>query len=236
MFSGLLNFIFPAYCVSCGRRGQLLCSACYQQIEFLSSAGLELSNATTLAQVRAMGHYQSPLKELIVAMKYRSVRAAAQLLGRMIHFHLLVPTVDIVTFVPISRQRINQRGFNQAQVMAENLSTAMQRPLVKLLKKVKATKHQAQCDNDQERLTNLQGVFALTADGRALRDLSDLSKKKKVGRHSQLKLPHSDLQCGKSVLIVDDVVTTGSTFNQCALALKQAGVKRIYAVAAAHRC
>jgi predicted amidophosphoribosyltransferase len=241
MLSALLNFVFPAYCVSCGRRGQLLCPSCYQQIEFLPSAGLELSNAEALTQVRAMGHYQSPLKELIVAMKYRSVRAAAQLLGRMLHFHLLVPTVDVVTFVPTSRQRINQRGFNQAQVMAESLSAAMQRPFVKLLKKVKATKHQAKCDNDQERMANLQGAFTLTTDGRSLRTLdkqalNSLDTEKKDCQRSQPKIPRSDLHRGITVLIVDDVVTTGSTLNQCALVLKQAGVKKVYAAAAAHRC
>jgi len=98
-----------------------------------------------------------------------------------------------------------ERGYNQSVLLAKSLSSLLHVPYQTLLKKTRATKQQAGLKRD-ERLQNLSGSFA-----------------------SLHTLPHM-----RSVLLVDDVTTTRTTLNECALVLKKAGVKNVYGIVIAH--
>ncbi len=106
---------------------------------------------------------------------------------------------DSITYVPLHRKKIIKRGYNQAEVIAKILGKKMGVRKEKLLVKIKENPPQSSMDVD-DRKRNVKGVFAL-------------SRFKKVP---------------ESVLIVDDIYTTGNTMGECARLLKESGVRNIY--------
>ena len=109
---------------------------------------------------------------------------------------------DMVIPVPLHRARERERGFNQSEVLAEGTSRAMGTALTKgILKRRKNTKDQTYL-NAQQRAENVNGAFVV-------------SQPEKV--------------CGKGVILVDDVMTTGATLNECARMLQEAGAAQVLA-------
>ncbi len=105
---------------------------------------------------------------------------------------------DLIIAVPLHKKRLLERGFNQADVIAAHLSKTKGIAISSAVRRIRATKAQAKCSGE-ERRTNLHD--AILADVEAVQ--------------------------GKRVLLVDDVVTTGSTLQACVQALKQAGATEI---------
>ena len=112
---------------------------------------------------------------------------------------------DFITFVPSTSKRIKQRGYNQSEEIAKELSEVANIPCLSVLAKIKETAHQTHL-NRKERLENLIGSIVVT-------------------NKWQVK--------GKVVLVVDDVFTTGSTISACARALKKAGATKVYGITVA---
>ena len=110
---------------------------------------------------------------------------------------------DAVTFVPMRRRRQRRRGYNQSRLLAEAVAKRYGIPCVPLLKKVKNTRSQRTSDASQRKV-NLYGAFAVI-DGAEV--------------------------AGKTLLIVDDVKTTGYTLSECAVMLNAAGAAAVYAAA-----
>jgi len=107
--------------------------------------------------------------------------------------------VEIVTFVPLYNNRLRERGFNQSKVLAAGISRELEIPVMDCLDKIKNTKHQSELDRS-DRLSNLTGAFRV-------RDPQDIT--------------------GKIILLIDDVMTTGSTLNECARVLLDDGAKEV---------
>lgn len=113
---------------------------------------------------------------------------------------LLVP-------VPLAPQRLKERGFNQALLLAEALGKLFTIPVnAGALMRVRETKPQVECETPKERQENMGGAFAL-------RDESNLK--------------------GKTILLADDVYTSGATMNECARLLKKSGVRAVWGIAVA---
>jgi len=110
---------------------------------------------------------------------------------------------DVVTYVPMTRKKQSKRGYNQSKLLADSVAKEMKIPRQTLLRKVRNTAPQ-RGSSAQKRRVNLHGAFDLRSG-------------------AQVK--------GKTVLLVDDVRTTGSTLNECALVLKGYGAKAVYATA-----
>lgn len=263
--SPVLNLIFPQSCVKCGKLGKLICDHCYQQIEFIPPyQQIKLRNAQYLDGLKVLGQYQSPLKELITTLKYQSIKVIGYLMGKMTAYHLALPKTDILTYVPTSQQRKNQRGFNQARLICQAVSQETGIKHRRLLTKTKKTRHQAECDNYQQRLTNLRQAFEFIGWGKMKQPTSlsyeptylsngptalstqptSLSTQPTAANlpylinntdgKNQQPTALSDIP-EFSVTLVDDVVTTGSTLNECAQVLKRVGVAKVYGLAVAHR-
>ncbi len=118
---------------------------------------------------------------------------------------LRIHQFDVIVPVPLHPARQRERGFNQASLLAELLSTHTSIPCKPLLKRIRYTTTQTALDRS-ERMENLHNAFRLrkNTDVRGLR-----------------------------VLLIDDVLTTGSTLSECARVLKRAGAKSVYAATAA---
>lgn len=110
---------------------------------------------------------------------------------------------DVITFVPITKKKQRKRGYNQSELLAIEVSKELEIPCVSLLSKIKSTPQQKR-SSAKERRVNLRGSFDL-------REGTDVS--------------------GKTILLIDDIKTTGSTLNECAYVLNAYGAKRVYAAA-----
>ena len=131
-----------------------------------------------------------------------SVRMGKEMYAHIANYYCDIP-FDIITFVPMTRKKENKRGFNQSELLANEIAKHMEIPVQKLIAKIKSTGQQKRLGARQRRV-NLRGSFDLE-NGAQVKD--------------------------KTVLLVDDIRTTGSTLNECAYVLNSYGAKAVYAVA-----
>ncbi len=154
--------------------------------------------------------YEGPVRSLLHALKYQSVKAIGVYCGQLLFYTASIPSVNLVTAVPLHRDRQRWRGFNQSQVIAETLAKLLNVPYSNLLERHCFSKTQASLSDPQARLQNVAGSFKLSSS-----------------------LINSDLNQEK-ILLIDDVTTTGATLNECAFVLKNAGATAVYGLTVAH--
>lgn len=219
----LWRLLFPARCLGCGRRGHQLCADCRSSVPYLPaavcygccapSAGGQLcrrclASPSALASVRAACALEGVARRAVHAFKYRGATSLAPLLGDFLLQALArrPARAEVLVPVPLFADRLRQRGYNQAALLAQELSTRLSLPLAEAaLVRTRATTPQVELTARQRR-TNLRGAFAC---------------------------PSPDLVVGRSVLLVDDVTTTGATLRACADALAAAGAARVTGVVVA---
>jgi len=158
----------------------------------------------------AYGRYDGVLRELIHLLKYDHVRPAATVLGRILArvvadlFPQPWPEHVLVTAVPLHARRRRQRGFNQSELIARELVRSCSRTGLALepalLVRKRFTESQTGLSRDQRR-ANLRGAFGV---------------------------PHPSRVANRNILLVDDVLTTGTTVGECSRMLRRAGAASIY--------
>ncbi|GGD92294.1 ComF family protein [Paenibacillus nasutitermitis] len=171
---------------------------------------------------RSAVRYNPLIREWLALYKYRGHEAIAPLLGEMLFtaYQRLVKemsgrteafSIDVVIPVPVSEQRLLERGFNQAERLAAMIAERSGLPLFNLLKRTRHSEKQS-FKTRGARLRDSEHLFTVddTRLAAMLRGLSDLHTKDPAG-HSR-----------RRVLIVDDIYTTGSTVNACAQAVEEA--------------
>lgn len=226
-FKSFLDFVFPPRCVVCREFVDLphsLCMTCRERWPQLREAGCVvcaeafvsgpshlcadcLQDPPGFERIYAAGLYEGNLHDLVVRLKYQGEERLAVFLGkRMADALSEEERFDWILPVPLHISRLRERGFNQAVLLGRTLGRSKRIPMaVDCLKKVRSTPPQATLKKE-ERRKNLRGVFALQDAGRFK---------------------------GKSILLVDDVATTGETLREAARVLKRAGAGRVVAVVAA---
>jgi competence protein ComFC len=206
MFSFILSLVFPQFCIGCGGFDTLLCENCYEKINFYPLTIKPKIDNLSLEKIIIMAEYEEITKKLIGALKYQGVKDVGDILASIIYLTTNFPQVETITSVPLHQKRHSQRGFNQATEIAQELSRVTKIPFTQLLQRTKYSQPQAKISDKKKRLVHLEDTFVINQ-----------------------KIPNL-----KSVLIIDDVTTTGTTLNKCAQVLKQAGVKKIYGLVVAH--
>ncbi|MDB5189032.1 MAG: phosphoribosyltransferase [Candidatus Nomurabacteria bacterium] len=211
MFDQIISVFFPERCAGCRRSGTALCSSCYKTIP-AAAAIIEPANCV------ALFNYEHPLvQQAVWELKYHRKSALAKSLAVrgapivMEHIDSLlqsaVPVPLIVVPIPQHRSKTNSRGFNQSKVIAEWMKAALPTATLQLLlTKTRATDPQAHTHTRKERQQNL--------------------------RHSMKAVGMIDRRA--LYIIIDDVITTGSTVTEAGRALRAAGARNICAVALAH--
>jgi ComF family protein len=158
--------------------------------------------------IRSAGLYAAPLSSAIQQLKYDGVMAIAGPLGRLLadYWQPLGLAVDLVVPVPLHRRRLQERGFNQARLLAVAFCCRAGLALVQegMLRRDRDTPQQVKLGLE-ERRHNVTGAFAW----------------------------HGPPLQGARVLLVDDVATTGATLAACAQALREAGARRVWALTVA---
>lgn len=194
----LLDFLFPKKCVGCGKFGDYVCKDCTVGI-WEAEPGPIPKNLDGLTCLWA---YDGLMQKIIKKAKYNGLYNLLQfaILKSQIPNKSQYPNIQAIIPVPLYKDRFKERGFNQAEVIAKEISRIYKIPVVNLLTRIKDTGHQTLRTRAQ-RLEALRGAFSLA--------------------------PNS-YQLAPEVLLVDDVLTTGSTLSECARTLKKAGVNRVY--------
>ena len=225
-----LKILFPPFCVSCQRLNYYLCPSCYQKIEFLkqqycaycgqpSLEGLTHYHCRRrygLDRCQSAVFYRGPIRPLIKKFKYHQARVLLPLIKNLFQRYftdpeLLIPAQKtLIIPIPLHPRRLKERSFNQAQLLAEIAEELWNLPSVAdLLIKTKDTPSQTQLSG-KERRHNLQNAFAINPARQHL------------------------LKQYSTFLLIDDVITTGTTLISAARVLKRKGAPRVEAITLAH--
>ncbi len=205
----VIELVFPSLCISCGERlisqEKYLCGNCWHDLPVtnfhknkdnkvaqLFWGRTEISNATAFFKYRKGSNYQ----HLIYFTKYKGLKDLGFEVGRK--FGLVLSeskeysSVDLIIPVPLHPKKQKQRGYNQSEWIAKGVAEAMKKKLsVNMLKRKIFSSTQTR-KNRFERWQNVEGIFEVSI---------------------------SDAIRGKHILLIDDVITTGSTLEACAYQL-----------------
>jgi ComF family protein len=219
----IANLVYPMRCAACGKaleasNGTGACSFCLGTVRrtpkpYCSLCGRALQTGRPLcadcgkarpafAMARSACLYEGALKELIHLYKYKNKRSLAGLFARLMIDFLkdeagLDGGIDAVTFVPLHKKRLRERDFNQSRMLAERIASEFALPVLDCLDKIKHTVSQNELSRET-RLCNLKGAFKAHAGCR-----------------------------GRRLLLVDDVMTTGATLDECSRTLLDAGAVEV---------
>lgn len=199
-----IHWIEPPFCSVCGAPfiskeiSNHPCGACLRKRKYFTMA-------------RALGYYEGPLREAIHRWKYEGKIPLNPIFGEWMaegfHRYWDSHRIDLLIPVPLHRERLRERGFNQALLLVKELSRRTGIPYrTRVLQKMKPTVPQVNLSG-AEREKGVRGSF------------------RRVGRE--------ELE-GKSILLVDDVYTTGATGNECSKVLLAGGAERVDLLTLAH--
>ncbi|MFH0853759.1 MAG: ComF family protein [bacterium] len=223
----LLDLIFPITCLGCQKEGPWLCADCCAKLPRTKNqcpfCNQPNNNSQTCPRCAAKNSlsgalscfaYQHPLvKSLIHGAKYRYWKSIlpqlAQQMAKKVEQNNKIINIKnswVITPVPLHRSKHKIRGYNQSLLLAQGISAYLDAPLSRDL--VRSTNTQAQAKlGKQARFANVNGVFSLKSN-------IDFSS--------------------KSVIIIDDVFTTGATLDSAARICQEHGAKKVWGLTFAH--
>lgn len=228
----LLDYFFPLSCLGCGQESMLLCDTCFERITPLYEQSCPFcrrhitphgETCFSCCSKHALdglfvGYpYEVPLiHKTLHAFKYQSIESLSFPLGTLLMRAVKSTDIalpDLVLPVPLHPWRLRYRGFNQSELLGKSLADTLL-PNISIpfetvaLIRTRFTLPQQKMPGIEARKHNIKNAFIVPTSSR---------------KHIK----------GKSVWLVDDVATTGSTLEACAKALKKAGARKVFGVALA---
>jgi len=211
------DFIFPRACIGCGRVGDFICRTCSKKMSRIlpplclrcgrpESSGVYCAECwgqkSSIDAVRSVFVFDGIVRQAIHELKYRNVQAVSGCLAGFMsdYFRENSMSGDILVPVPLHDRRLRERGYNQSQLLAAELSPQISVAVNPgLIKRVRNTGPQARSASVHERKSNMENTSTCTSGEPA----------------------------GRDVIVIDDVCTSGATLESCAFALKSAGANRV---------
>lgn len=229
MIRFVLDLLYPAKprCSICGRIGAgAACDKCMASLDYLQGitclhCGKQLNENYNYSSCpdcitgifyydRAYScfEYSGMGKKLVYKLKYEGKTQLAKVISALMEERLRNEglAIDAIVPVPLHGNKLKERGFNQSCLIAQELGGRLGKPVIDCLERTKETKEQYNLDRTQ-RYLNINGAFSVKLSYN-------------IGKY-------------KSILLVDDIYTTGSTANECSKVLKRAGAEKVYVVTAA---
>ena len=215
-----MDLILPLNCVGCRQEGAILCSLCIEglrrlerpfcdicaQINVDGLCEMCLEHPGEIDGIRAPYLFEGPLRDTVHRFKYRGWHAAAPVLGGMLadyleNNNLLTQSMSqVLVPVPLHPRRLRSRGYNQSYLLAQEAGKRLMLPVRQdLIRRAQDSSPQVEAQSREARRANVVGGFE----------------------------PSAGVE-GMSILLVDDVATTGSTLAACAAALKNAGADSVW--------
>jgi competence protein ComFC len=212
-----LDWLFPPKCGGCGKTGTRWCLACHTSVQKVEPplcplCGQKLTKDELCLRcqraeprytaLRSWAVFEGAVRHAVLQLKYRRDVGLGEVLARSLVdlFEIIKWNIDLITPVPLGLARLAERGYNQSSLLARPLSLALNIPYrPQILIRARETRSQVGLTAAERRL-NVSGAF----------------------------VAHSYWVTRRSVLVVDDVTTTGSTLEACADALFTAGARSVY--------
>lgn len=210
----LLDILFPVNCLGCQVKNEILCNNC--------TGVIKLAERETGTDILAVFDYRDlVIKKAIWELKYHHKRYLGERLGQLLYEFLIEDISDLKTIVsgkaicviptPISNKKTKVRGYNQAQAIAKGFCAQAQSGTFELKNNIVFKKvdnlPQAKITNRKRRLENVRGVFAVK---------------------------NPEMIKGRTIIVIDDVTTTGGTITEIMKILKSSGAKKVVGFAVAH--
>ncbi len=205
IFSGLLDLIYPPRCAFCrkvlksGESG--MCAKCCNTVSRTRNGGAQ--SGEFFSSCVSPLYYENEVRDAILRFKFNDATAYAPLFGEFMADCIeenLKGRYDIITWVPLSSKRLKKRGYDQAMLLAMSAALKLDDVAVELLVKHTEVPAQSGVGSAEKRRANISGVYAVTDE---------------------------ELVRGKRILLIDDIITTGSTLSECAKTLKYSGAKEV---------
>ena len=205
----ILDLVYPRYCAffhkRMGKEEGIFCSSCRRSLPYTKNESIKIP---FLKDCRAPLYYEDFVKDSLRRYKFASLNMYDRVYGEIILQRLgdYAACCDIISYVPLSRRRLRSRGYDQARLLCEVIAEKTGRRAERILKKVKNTAPQSLTGGPESRAENIKGAY-------------------RAFKPEKFK--------GKSVLLVDDIVTTGATLSECAALLLQSGAREVKGLAVA---
>lgn len=215
----VLDLLFPPRCGGCKRWGTRWCDSCQEEVQVIGEEGCPRcgephpggsarlyvrcqTEKQYFDTLRSWAYFKGPVKEAVYELKYHhNIGLGERLAKELVKLiESLRWKCDMVIPLPLGSERLKERGYNQAMLLAGPIAWDLHLPLQRqAVKRVKETQSQV-----------------------------GLSRRQRIGNVRQAFDAEPLYVTGKQILLVDDVVTTGATINACAKALKDAKAESVY--------
>ena len=210
-FSTILDILFPPRCVFCRKflrsSRQMVCDDCLNSLPYTSGGGEKRGEFFTLCV--APLYYEGDVRESLHRFKFKGATGYSKPYGKLLADCIrenLSGRYDLISWVPLSRNRLNERGYDQAMLLAMSTALELDDVAVSTLEKPLEVEKQSLMGSAEKRRANISGAY----------------------RASDPVLVN-----GKRILLIDDIVTTGATLSECAKTLLAAGASEVCCAAVA---
>lgn len=216
------DFLFPKFCLSCNKIGSYLCPKCQNKLEYFTNETCLYCDKKNLYGLTHPGcqrefgidgfltvfKYNETLKRIVKAFKYRRALAVWEEFSLLIKPNKLIklnnwPRATFLQPIPLHTNKLNDRGFNQAETIATFFNRFLKLKVSNLLLRKKETKPQAQITNKRKRRRNISGAFIMN-------EKTDVKN--------------------SIIILVDDLLTTGDTIKEAGKVLKKNGARLVFAL------
>ena len=210
-FFFFFDILFPPRCVFCRKflrsSSQMICEDCMRTLPFTSNGG-EKDGEFFSVCVSPL-YYEGDVRESLHRFKFKGATGYSKAYGKLLADCIranLAGRYDLISWVPLSRNRLKERGYDQSMLLALSTALELDDVAVSTLEKTLEAEKQSLMGSAEKRRANISGAYSV-AD--------------------------AELIDGKRILLIDDIVTTGSTLSECAKTLLNAGATEVLCAAVA---
>ena len=206
-----LDLLFPPKCIFCGEvlESTNICNKCLEKLPY-TKGDSTVQKLPFISKCVSPLYYDGVVRDAILRFKFNGksnyAGAFAQIMAEYIENNLDCGDISVVSWVPLSRMRMRKRGYNQAQLLAEAIAKRLELPSAPCLVKIKNNTAQSKTTSAEQRRRNVAGAYKV-CDPEFVKD--------------------------KNILLIDDVVTTGSTLSECSRMLQLSGANKVYSASIA---